>query len=209
MRRCACIRSFTESDSSFSFLFVFLVQHTLFVVCCNTFFHFSIGSHGFFVRWQIQDPALQLELAMDGIWRRAFGIPSFSLGNLIGGVQLTARPPWFASLTLGATLSIGDPYVPAKAITGKVYARLDIANPSNCYFYGQVSNFTLGTLLQTVFGVSSSRLPRLLADTGFPEGVLLSWSATGTTTSSGDDVPAGFQLKGKAVFLGKYVLQLG
>jgi hypothetical protein len=123
------------------------------------------------------------------------------LGNIIGAVQLTARPPWFASLTLGGTIAIGDPH--NEPITGKVYARVDIANPANNYFYGQVTTFTVGKVLNVIAGLKN--LPKQVADTGFPEGALLSYSASGTTTAAGDDVPLGFHIKGKAQFLSKYV----
>jgi hypothetical protein len=150
---------------------------------------------------QLQDPALQLELAMEGMWHRAFGIPVVSLGHIIGSVQLTARPPWFASLSIGGTIAIGDPH--NEPITGKVYARIDVANPANNFFFGQVTKFTIGKVLKTLFNLDS--LPPQVAETGFPEGALMSYSASGTTTAAGDDVPLGFHMKGKAQFLSKCV----
>ena len=40
-----------------------------------------------------------------------------------------------------------------------------------------------------ILGVSSASIPRMIGDSGFPEGVLVSWALSETMTFAGDTIP--------------------
>ena len=60
------------------------------------------------------------------------------------------------------------------AIKGKLAAGFDIKDLFNSYFYTEISEFTLGKVLKA-YG-SKAKLPAAVEDTGFPNGILVSFS---------------------------------
>ena len=59
-------------------------------------------------------------------------------------------------------------------ITSKAAVGIDGVNPANNYFYAQVSKFTLDAIVEA-FGLNI-QLPKALMDTGFPDGVIVSFT---------------------------------
>jgi len=146
----------------------------------------------------LPSPTLGLAVGMDGMWCGAFGFKPLCIGDIAGEISVMPSPPFIASLALGGTIKLGtvDP------ITGKLYFKLDLAQPVNNYFYAHVSKFTIGQFLSIIAGISTRSIPAIIADTGFDKGVLFSYSLTAVTLPSGDDVPIGVQIKGGVNFFG-------
>ena len=53
---------------------------------------------------------------------------------------------------------------------------IDVVNPTNNYFYAEVNKFTI-TAIAEAFELNV-QLPKALMDTGFPDGVLVSFSSS-------------------------------
>jgi len=139
-----------------------------------------------------------ISLALEGTWTKAFGIKKLSIGDLIGEVGLTMIPPYIVALKLGGTMTIGEPH--EDPITGKLYFSIDLADPTNNYFYGSVNRLVIGQFLKIVFGVNG--IPPLIAESGFPRGLMMSFGFKETRTPAGDMVYPGFYMKGSLQILG-------
>ena len=102
--------------------------------------------------------ALDARLSMKGVWENAFGWSFLKFGNVQGEAQMVPEKDWAVDkLALGAELGLGP-------IQGAAYLGLDIADPSNNYFYAHVKNLTLQDMI--TFIAPSVHLPPSLGRTG-------------------------------------------
>lgn len=140
-----------------------------------------------------------VEMAMLGVWKRAFGINYLAVGNLIieTGITLTF-PPILSKLTGGGEVLIGN-LDSGKELVAKVYFGMDLNTPTNNFFYGSISTATISGIL-AAFGVETS-LPPVLSQTGFPNGVSSSFSIVEVQVAN-QIIPAGFRLSGTLNILG-------
>jgi len=151
----------------------------------------------------LPNPTLGLSIGMEGMWCGAFNINPLCIGDITGEIAMMAVTPWIASIALGGTLQLGNPALGQNdPITGKAYFKIDIANPVNNYVYAHVNKFTIGQFLNIIAGMDLSKIPSLIAQTGFDKGVLFSYSMTPVTLPSGDEIPIGFRIKGGLNFFG-------
>ena len=69
-------------------------------------------------------------------------------------------------------IEANDKYIKAQAALS-----ISASNPLESYVYAKISKFSIGSVAKA-FGYDL-KLPRFLLDTGFPEGVLVSFSKSG------------------------------
>jgi len=146
----------------------------------------------------LTNPSLGLSLSMIGRWPSPFGIPKLTVSDLVGEISVMAMAPWFNSMTLGGTITIGG--CTDDRIIGKMYFRIDVVDVGGCYFYGSVNRLVVGQFMSIIFGVNN--LPKLIAESGFPRGLLLSYAMQDGHTAAGDFIPMGYHFKGGANFMG-------
>ncbi len=58
------------------------------------------------------------------------------------------------------------------------YFGVDINNPTDNYVYASINAFTIAKVYEA-FELGEPNLPRFIADTGFPEGITVAYSAKG------------------------------
>ena len=142
---------------------------------------------------------LELRMEMIGIWERAFGINYLSFGDGIIAVTIKPGVP-MVGLELGGKVLLGR-VGSEKRLVIEVYLGIDPTMPRNNYFYGSVNKATIGSLLDA-FDIPVS-LPQCVAESGFPNGLLLSYSLDARELSpSGIVIPQGIVFNGTMNILG-------
>ena len=82
-----------------------------------------------------------------------------------------------AELQLGTPTAAGTKGTDSgKRITAMAAVGIDVVNPTNNYFYAEVNKFTITAIVEAF--ELSVKLPKALMDTGFPDGVLVSFSSS-------------------------------
>ena len=105
------------------------------------------------------------------------------------------------ALEIGGEVRLGNPSCVRRPIIASGYIGVDQLSPNNNFYYAKVNRVTMGTLLQGF--CIRFRLPRPLADSGFPKGFLTSFSPIGKELPKvGISIPAGYRLKGSINILG-------
>ena len=139
---------------------------------------------------------------MEGCWKRAFSAKWLSICNLHLLIAIQPTVTLVGALEIGGEVRIGNPSCLSRPLIAKGYVGVDQLSPSNNFYYVELKNkVTMGTLLRSF--CIRFRLPRPLADSGFPKGFLSSFSAIGKELpKAGISIPAGFRLKGTINILG-------
>ena len=141
-----------------------------------------------------------ITMLMEGIWKRAFWIDYLAFGNGIISATLKPSLPFLTGLELGGEVWLGR-IDSGNEIKIRVYVGIDVLNPSDSYFYGSVNQLTMAAIMRAFdFNVP---LPPVLANSGFPEGLLVSYSATARELRpSGISIPQGIVINGTLDILG-------
>ena len=139
---------------------------------------------------------------MQGCWKRAFGAKWLSICNLHLLISIQPTVTLVGALEIGGEVRIGNLSCLSRPLIAKGYIGVDQLSPINNFYYVELKNkVTMGTLLQKF--CIRFRLPRPLADSGFPKGFLSSYSPMGKELpKAGISIPAGFRLKGSIHILG-------
>ena len=141
-----------------------------------------------------------LEMTMSGCWENAFGASWLDICSIqasvamIPGVTLTG-------LALGGEVRIGDESCGSPLVaTG--FVGIDILTPSqNYYFVNLTGSTTMGSILQA-FCININ-IPAPLAESGFPNGFLSSFSLFGVELPHVPlSIPQGYRFKGTINILG-------
>ena len=133
-------------------------------------------------------PTMKFQLAMDGIWRNAFGNKHFAIGDLGCSASLTAAPPFITSFALNGEVIVGKESVvsdcmvqsgkkwawkstasPSKCFRGVGGFQIDIVNPVNNYFYIGISQLTMETIFGVFMGVDITTWPTCIQQSGFKD----------------------------------------
>ena len=139
---------------------------------------------------------------MQGCWKRAFGVKWLSICNLHLLIAIQPTVTLVGALEIGGEVRIGNPSCLRQPLIAKGYVGVDQLSPVNNFYYVELKNkVTMGTVLKAF--CIKFRLPRPLADSGFPNGFLSSFSPIGKELpKAGISIPAGFRLKGTINILG-------
>ncbi len=153
----------------------------------------------FAARISVGTKGLSLELSITNCWNRAFGVPWLAVCNLLGSIDF-APPTGITGLAFGGEIRLGYKST-GHQIIAKGYIGLSIINPFENYYYVRFSRITIGSLLKA-FKIRW-RLPRPLAQSGFPNGYLNSFSLTGKELPQVHvSIPVGYRMKGTLNILG-------
>ena len=141
-----------------------------------------------------------LEMTMSGCWEQAFGADWLTICNLQISVSLKPGVP-LAGFAFGGEIKLGKPSC-GNQIQASGFVGIDPLSPQENYYYVNIpGKFTIGSALQA-FCVNVN-LPKPVADSGFPEGFLSSFSLIGKELPhAGISIPQGFRLKGTINILG-------
>ena len=139
---------------------------------------------------------------MQGCWKRAFGVKWLSICNLHLLIAIQPTVTLVGALEIGGEVRIGNPSCLRHPLIAKGYVGVDQLSPNNNFYHVELKNkVTMGTLLKAF--CINFRLPRPLADSGFPKGFLSSFSPIGKELPKvGISIPAGYRLKGIINILG-------
>ena len=143
-----------------------------------------------------------LEGSMHGCWKKAFGAKWLGICNLHLLIAIQPTVTLVGALEIGGQIRIGDPACLTHPIIAGGYFGVDQLSPHNNFYHVQLKNkVTMGTLLRAF--CIKFKLPRPLAESGFPHGFLSSFSPVGKELPRfGISIPAGFRLKGTINILG-------
>ena len=143
---------------------------------------------------------LELEMVMVGAWKRAFGIPYLAFGNLIISTNIVPGVP-IPGLQVGGEVRVGD-LDSGRELIGKCYVGFDPVNPRRNYYYASINKASIKAILNA-FGMSGSvPLPRVLSESGFPDGLSSSFAFDDVEPVPGVLIPAGFKLNGTINIIG-------
>ena len=143
-----------------------------------------------------------LEGNMQGCWKKAFGAKWLTICNLHLLIAIQPTVTLVGALEIGGQVRIGNPSCVRHPLIALGYMGVDQLSPRNNFYYVQLKNkVTMGTLLQAF--CIRFRLPRPLADSGFPKGFLSSFSPIGKELpKAGISIPPGYRIKGTINILG-------
>jgi hypothetical protein len=141
---------------------------------------------------------LELSMKMNGIWKRAFGFDWLAFGNGILSIAIKPGTP-LVGIQIGGEVRIGE-LDSGKELIAKVYVGIDPTFPRRNYFYGSINQASVGKILDA-FGISVS-LPKVLSQSGFPDGLETSFALDPIILPGGLVLPHGFTLNGTVNILG-------
>jgi len=138
--------------------------------------------------------SVQLKIVMVGLYRNAFGVKGLDFGNIMGAIGIMPVFPFISMISAGGEIYFGKPDMAQEdKIGGKVYFSVDLANAMNNWFYINMNPITIGKIAEIML---NKQLPSSIAQSGFSEGLLFSFSLSEQTTPGGDIVPIGLQFRG-------------
>jgi hypothetical protein len=144
------------------------------------------------IRLKFPSGSVVLEMSMVGCWEDAFGLPILDLCDFFVSVTLVPGSP-LPGIAFGATAKIGKE--PCYVFVIKAYFSVNPGDPQDNFFYLDMGPLTLQKILD-LFCVHL-QLPGFLGDTGFPEGLTVSFASKMHVLSEiGLVIPAGFFFKG-------------
>ena len=142
---------------------------------------------------------LTLKLSVSNCWKKAFEVEWLTLCDFTGSVDF-APPTGIVGFAFGAKIHLGYPNS-GHQIQAAGYMGVNIIYPIANYYYVKFTRVTMGSLLKA-FNIRFT-LPKPLADSGFPEGFLSSFSALGQNLPDAHlSIPPGYRLKGTLDILG-------
>ncbi|XP_065070683.1 uncharacterized protein LOC135695499 [Rhopilema esculentum] len=148
---------------------------------------------------------LSLEFAMAGTWRNPFKFEYLALANLNLAIGISVGGGGvLPTFQFGGTVWVGVIEAGSNdhAIKISIYFGIDFNNPDDNYIFGSVNKFTLSQIFKA-FKLGKPKVPRVVAESGFPEGLTVSYSMEGETIEALDlNIQKGLYLKGTLNFLG-------
>ena len=151
------------------------------------------------VRLGVTPMGVVMEMTLAGCWNNAFGVNWLAICNILGsigfvpGVAVTA-------FEVGAEIELGDRSC-STPIMASGFFGVNAGNPSDNYYYVSFGPATISSIIASL--CVRINLPRPLAESGFPNGFLSSFSLLGKELPhAGISIPAGYRLKGTLNILG-------
>ena len=143
---------------------------------------------------------VKLEGSMSGCWNNAFGSSYLTICNLFLAMSIVPSPLPISSLEFGGRIEVGKKSC-GKVITAEGYIGINYINPNENYFYANVGPVTFQSFFDTF--CLSVKLPRPLAESGFPKGFKTSFSLLGKELPHARiSIPSGYVFRGAINILG-------
>ena len=142
-----------------------------------------------------------LDLSMTGCWEQAFGADWLTICSLQGLIALKPELDFLpGGLAFGGQVKIGKPS--CSQLQGGGFVGIDVDSPQENYYYVNINGELTFRSVLGAFCINID-LPRPLAESGFPEGFLSSFSLLGKELPHVPlSIPQGYRLKGKFNILG-------
>ena len=107
-----------------------------------------------------------------GRWEQPFNLKKLAFENIQLGIGISPVTA-VSKFNTGGTMEFGKIGTP-NVIRATIYVGFSV-NPVDSYFYAEVNPFTVQDLTKA-FDVESKDIPQPILDTGFPKGVLVSFT---------------------------------
>lgn len=129
--------------------------------------------------------SIELQFDMSGIWKKAFGAPTLSFGNVLLSMGIDVKNPTLPSIEFGMEIWLGnvvigddekDEKLNDHLIKAKGYFGINPANPLENYFYADISALTLESI-GNAYNFSVASLPAPVRDMGFPNGLTIAFTS--------------------------------
>ncbi len=142
---------------------------------------------------------LSMEFSMTNCWNQVFNAEWLNICNVLGKVEFVP-PLAVVGLSFGAEIHLGYKST-GHQLTAKGLARVSGLSYADNYYYVKFSKVTMQSLLKAF--MIDKTLPKVLADSGFPNGFESSYSPKQQTLPTIHlTIPAGYRLKGTLNILG-------
>ena len=143
---------------------------------------------------------VKLEGSMSGCWNNAFGSHYLTICNLFLSVTIVPTPSPISGLEMGGRIEMGKKSC-GRLLTAEGYIGVNVVNPNENYFYADVGPVTFKRFFDAF--CLSVRLPRPLAESGFPKGFKTSFSLLGRELPHARiSIPPGYRVRGTLNILG-------
>ena len=135
---------------------------------------------------------VSMEMAMEGCWPNAFGIPILDMCDFFISVSILPGSP-LPGVAFGVTVKIGEEQCYVLEATG--FFGINPNDATDNYFYVDVGPLTFQRVVDLF--CENLQLPNFLADSGFPEGFMASYASKIIVLSHADlIISKGFYFKG-------------
>ena len=143
---------------------------------------------------------VKLEGSMSGCWNNAFGSKYLTICNLLLSMSINPSPLPISGLEFGGRVEVGKQSC-GHVLTAESYVGVNVLNPSENYFYADVGPVTFQKFFDAF--CMNVKLPKPLADSGFPNGFKTSFSLLGRELPhAGIIIPPGYRFRGTINILG-------
>jgi len=143
---------------------------------------------------------VKLEGSMSGCWNNAFGSHYLTICNLFLSVTVVPTPSPISGLEMGGRIEMGKKSC-GRLLTAEGYIGVNVVNPNENYYYADVGPVTFKKFFDAF--CLSVRLPRPLAESGFPKGFKTSFSLLGRELPHARiSIPPGYRFRGTLNILG-------
>ena len=141
-----------------------------------------------------------LEMSMTGCWEEAFGASWLTICSIHLSAAMLPNIG-LVGLALGGQVKLGDPSCGSQIVATGFIGINPIMPQENYYYFNIESEFTFSSILEA-FCLDLS-LPRVLDESGFPDGFMSSFSIFGKDLPHVPlSIPSGYRLNGTFTFLG-------
>ena len=167
---------------------------------CTVNFKFPYPPFTFIGSFGVSNKGVFLQMSTKGWWDYVFGLPYLRLGNLHFKVAIPAAPHFtITQLEFGCMAQIGyrdalSRYLGAVPLEASLCIGMDIIDPYNNYFLGNISSLTVPSLFKAFAWKPS--FPKVIADIGFPRGAHDSFALRARRLPNGIVIPQGLHFKG-------------
>ena len=143
---------------------------------------------------------VKLEGSMSGCWYNAFGSSYLTICNIFLAMTIVPSPLPISALELGGRIEVGKRSC-GEVLSAEGYIGINVINPNQNYFYADIGPLTFQKFFAAFcFSIS---LPCPLAESGFPDGLKVSFSLFGKELPHAKiSIPPGFRFKGTMNILG-------
>lgn len=141
---------------------------------------------------------VEVQLAMSGCWNKVFNQDWLSICNIEGSIGISSEALLPSELGIGGEIKLGSKTC-STPFVAKGYVGVDAQDPDNDYYYVQFTKATISSLLKAFCW--KVNLPSALKETGFPNGLLSSFSLDEKKLPN-LTIPAGFHFQGTLDILG-------
>ena len=143
---------------------------------------------------------VQLEGTMSGCWYNAFGSSYLSICNMLLGMTIVPSYSPITGLEFGGRVEVGKRSC-GKVLYAEAYIGINVVDITQNYFYADIGPLTFQSFLGAF--CLNTTLPKALAESGYPDGIMVSFSILGKELPHAQiSIQPGYRFKGTIQILG-------